>query len=219
MSQFEFEKLEDGNYEIVKYLGKKNNVTIPETHYGKKVTKIGRYAFLNKGIKKLKLSKNLIEIDVGAFQGNSLKFLYIPENVKSVGGCCFAHNKLKGIKMPESLNIFKYEVLGFNNFLYNGKLYAKIKKEDVKKEIFVEKFSNFWDGIRYYDSIVNTIGDFNGDFVICEIKPLGEIIPHYGSSGEYSTNKIKVVKQLTKSEVIATINKLEKNIIGEKEWY
>jgi hypothetical protein len=115
-SQFEF-----NNGVIIRYTGLLNDVIIPESINGQKVTAIGDRAFYieilsnKKGINSVIIPNSVISIGDEAFYNNNLSEVIIPDSVTSIGQGAFAFNKLTSISIPNSVISLKYEAFSHNN--------------------------------------------------------------------------------------------------------
>lgn len=106
---FEYEELEDGTVEITKYNGKAEQVAIPEKINGKKVTRIGDYAFGKcRGILGVKVPESVTRIGDFAFEEcYELQNINLPETLTEVGMGAFIGCDLKTIKIPGGLTELK----------------------------------------------------------------------------------------------------------------
>ena len=101
-SDFEFEKNDDGTLTIVKYLGNDENLVIPESYEGMKITSIGDFSvFYNKNLKSV--SMPYIE-KVGYYsfgENKELTSVYMPK-VKLISMEAFTEcSSLTEVDMPE----------------------------------------------------------------------------------------------------------------------
>ncbi len=105
-TDFTYDLLEDGTVKITKYTGTEKDVVIPETIGGKKVTEIGRRAFVGqKTITSVKIPNGVKKIGYDAFyDAHALKTIEIPESVTEIDEGAFGYCKsLKTIKLPSTL--------------------------------------------------------------------------------------------------------------------
>ena len=111
-NKYLFEKNPDETYKIVKYYGNDEIVSIPEKYNGKKVSKIGAYAFANSTMKEVILKENITEIEVGAFYNcdklirfnSSEDFVAKIDTVDKLGAKVFEEcNKVKIVKINNEL--------------------------------------------------------------------------------------------------------------------
>ena len=87
--------------EIVKYLGKDEEVIIPSF-----VESIGKEAFRGSNIKKITLSNSLKAIgDSAFFNCNSLEEIVLTDNISYIGESCFEGTKIKNIIIPKKVLI------------------------------------------------------------------------------------------------------------------
>lgn len=103
---FTFELKEDNTYEITKYLGEAEEVTIPAMYKGKKVTSIGNSAFHDcSSLTNIVIPANVTSIGSNTFANcNDLTSITIPNNVTYIGdGAFFDCIKLKNIVLPDTL--------------------------------------------------------------------------------------------------------------------
>ncbi len=94
-----YSKLDDGTVEINEYTGSDTEVTIPSTIDGKKVTRIGKYAFDScTSLASVTIPDSVTSIGYRAFFGcTSLKSVTIPNSVTSIGFYAFgsvSHTKI-----------------------------------------------------------------------------------------------------------------------------
>lgn len=95
-NDYEFQEVSDG-VEITKYVGNDEEVTIPNKLGGKSVVGISGYAFMNKGLTKVKLPETLRSIGNYAFERNQLTHVEIGKYVMSIGHAPFLKNPLEQI--------------------------------------------------------------------------------------------------------------------------
>ncbi len=88
---FEFKKLDDGTYELSRYLGKSKNVTVPALYDNTKVTGIGTDCFFgNETIRRVYLPSTIRYIDQHAFNiVKNLEGITLPDGLERIGYCAF----------------------------------------------------------------------------------------------------------------------------------
>lgn len=127
---YRYQVLENGTAILVKYIGKKANVTVPSKLGKKKVVKIADSAFAEckkienitipdtvkeignsafescTKLKKVVLPKGITEISDGIFCGcSNLEEIELPESITYIGAFAFSScNKLKTIQLPAGVN-------------------------------------------------------------------------------------------------------------------
>lgn len=129
---------EDDTVTITGYKGDKKYVSIPGSIEGKKVTTIGKNAFRNQKIIRLKLSENVTEIKEEAFANcNNLSGVTLPETLEKIGEYAFCMcNNLKQIVIPENV-----KKIGDGAFFYCkslAKLDLKAMHPDMGSYIFAD---------------------------------------------------------------------------------
>ena len=99
---FQYQELEDGTLEILRYIGSDTKVVIPAEIDGKTVTGIGAYAFQDfSSLTGIELPDGITSIGYGAFMKcSSLTSMELPDGVTSIGGYAFYHCGLTSIKIP-----------------------------------------------------------------------------------------------------------------------
>ena len=95
----------DGTIKITKYTGNEQNVSVPSTINGKKVTVIGATAFSSKtSIKTVTIPNTVTDLETGAFMYcKNLTNITLGNSVKSLGDCVFESCGLEEIKIPASV--------------------------------------------------------------------------------------------------------------------
>lgn len=95
----------DGTIKITKYTGNEQNVSVPSTINGKKVTVIGAAAFSSKtSIKTVTIPNTVTDLETGAFMYcKNLTNITLGNSVKSLGDCVFESCGLEEIKIPASV--------------------------------------------------------------------------------------------------------------------
>lgn len=102
---YKYDDLSDGTISIVGYTGNVQNVVVPSTIDGKKVSMIGMLAFENiSSVKTIVLPEGIVKIDAYAFDScKNLTNVTMPSTLKSVSN--IFHNACPKIKytMPSTL--------------------------------------------------------------------------------------------------------------------
>ncbi len=78
-------------------------VVIPNEIEGVAISKIGEYAFKDRGITSLELPDTITEIGVEAFSSNKLKDLVLPNSVVVLGNGAFKQNEISNLVLSENL--------------------------------------------------------------------------------------------------------------------
>ena len=100
---FVFEETENGELIVLSYNGEYENVSIPDSVYGKAVVGVGASAFANcTGLKSLTIPDSITTIGEQAFSGcGSLTLITIPDSVTSIGQGAFSGcSALEQITIP-----------------------------------------------------------------------------------------------------------------------
>ena len=107
---YEYKILDNGTAEITKYKGANGVVTIPSTIGGKKVTRIGDFAFSwcstdDTDLTSVTIPSSVTSIGSGAFYNcTSLTRVTMPSSVKSIGGSAFYECiRLKSVTIPNNV--------------------------------------------------------------------------------------------------------------------
>ena len=167
---YKYKVLDNGTVEITDYTGKEEEIIIPEEFDGKKVTKIGEWAFSGAPAEKIVLPSGTEHIDWFAFECcENLEEIAFNEGLKIIDVCAFAGcSALEELDFPESLEGFGWGALddaadtieelvipgnvkSFNSgsVLESGEPGSKLATHQLLKEIVFEegveeiKFSNF----------------------------------------------------------------------------
>lgn len=104
---FTTEILVDGTLSIVGYTGEDTVVVVPSEIYGKRVTKIGDYAFEDcNSLMGIDLPDSVTSIGEGAFSDcDSLTSIDLPDGVTSIGSSAFSDcDSLTGVTIPDSVS-------------------------------------------------------------------------------------------------------------------
>lgn len=115
-SDFSFQLLDDGTYELVRYLGGDEAVEIPAFYRGAAVTSIGNNAFLGRSnVKTVIIPDGVKTIGKQAFyQCTSLTAISLPDSVTSLGAQAFAEcQELADVKLSSGLTVLE-EKLFYN---------------------------------------------------------------------------------------------------------
>ena len=105
-NDFECQKLEDGTFKIVKYIGNGSAITIPSTIDGVKVTSIGDMAFNScESLTSVTIENGITALGRGTFGlCKNLKSVTIPESITSLDDAVFAFSGLTSVTIPKSVN-------------------------------------------------------------------------------------------------------------------
>lgn len=90
------------------YTGNNSDVKLPKEINGKKVTKIGSYAFTNfTGMTSVSIPSTIVSIDAGAFSGcTGLTSLSLPDSITYLGASCFENcSGLTKVEIPGSISV------------------------------------------------------------------------------------------------------------------
>ena len=104
---------EDGfEYEVDDDTGKESNLIIPSQIQGKKVIRIGNYAFVGcKSITDVTLSRGITSIGSNAFEMCRIKSITIPDTIDCIENCAFRNcENLTNVFIPESVSILGEQV-------------------------------------------------------------------------------------------------------------
>ena len=101
---FEIEELSDGTIEIRDYVCDNiKDVVIPEKINGKKVTVLGRTAFISDELTSVIIPNSVTTIGDLTFAFNELTSVVIPDSVTSIGDWSFDDNELTSVIISNSL--------------------------------------------------------------------------------------------------------------------
>ena len=106
---YEYAELSDGTIELTKYNGSETNITLPTTINGKKVTRVGKYAFqFNRTLVSVTVPEGYTSLENHAFFCvYSLDVINLPSTLTHVGGSCFWGCKsLRKCHVPDSVTQF-----------------------------------------------------------------------------------------------------------------
>mgnify|MGYP002518155644 CR=1 FL=1 len=111
---YEYEVLDDGTVSITKHNGFDEEVAIPSEIDGKRVTKIGEFAFKdinNNYLTSVEIPECITEIDCGAFRDcYNLVNVNIPNSIKSIGDMAFRDcRSLQHVIIPEGVLVLGEE--------------------------------------------------------------------------------------------------------------
>ncbi len=117
---------ENGELKIKEYFGPDDVLTLKDTYFGHKLTKINYNAFYYSYIKKITLPSSIVSIESQAFWGcPNLEYVYIPESVKEISGDAFSLcTSLKEFTVSKDNNYYSVDE--------NGSLYNKNKTILIK---------------------------------------------------------------------------------------
>ena len=114
-TDFTYEKLDNGTWEITDYVGTSKSVNIPSKIDGIAVTSIGNSAFWNNALTSVSIPNSVTSIGYSAFNSNALTSVSIPNSVTSIGSYAFAANALTSVSIPNSVTS-----IGDHAFAYNA---------------------------------------------------------------------------------------------------
>lgn len=105
VTDFEF-SVSGGKASVVKYNGSDETVVIPDTYEGNPVTKIKSNAFVDSTLKKVILSKNILEVEDGAFIFCDLESVVIFDSLMKISDRCFDEGAIKSLRINAALDAF-----------------------------------------------------------------------------------------------------------------
>ena len=102
---YRFEKINSSVYEINKYIGENDTVTIPKSYNGFPITSIGQYAFIDTSVTSVALGDNITEIKNSAFINvDSLTVITLNDGLTTIGKIAFANcTGLTNVTFPNSV--------------------------------------------------------------------------------------------------------------------
>ena len=102
---YQYTENSDGTVKITKYTGNEQNVSIPSSINGKKVTIIGAAAFYSKtSIQTVIVPNTVTDLETGAFiYCRNLTRITLGSSVKTIGDCVFESCSFTEIKIPASV--------------------------------------------------------------------------------------------------------------------
>ena len=100
---FLYREIGDSEAEITGYDGTDPEVVIPGTINGRTVTRIGDWAFREKGFTGVTIPDSVKEIGNEAFAANELAGVVLGNGIERIGNYAFAWNKLTGVTIPGSV--------------------------------------------------------------------------------------------------------------------
>ena len=224
---FEYDVLDDGTVEIIKYSGEAETVDIPSKIDGKSVTKIGDYcADLGNNIIKVIIPNSIINIEENAFSYcYDLSVIDIEQgnkNYSSSNGVLFDKNKTKLIYYPlgkkDKNYIMPNGVKSISDWAFSNAIFTSITMPDSLTEIGDYAFyraslisAKIPDGVK-------TIG--NGAFCHCESLTDISIPDSVASIGEDAFKETELYDKYS-SENEAIVNYIDVNgwAVGIKDGY
>lgn len=92
-------------YEIIKYFGSGQNISIPQKYKNKNIVGIGEKVFQNSlDIERINIPSNIRYIGYGAFDGcNNLEKLTFDEGLREIGYEAFSETAIEKVKFPSTL--------------------------------------------------------------------------------------------------------------------
>lgn len=205
---------ENNTVTITGYKGNKKYVSIPEEIENKKVTKIGKNAFRNKSLVRVKVSDNVTEIADEAFANcNKLAYITFSENLEKIGDYAFSVcNGLQEVEIPSSV-----KQIGEGAFFYCESItkidinasdmslgsYIFSNCSSLKTVNFPEGFKEIPEGMFFRCSKLRYI---NGDV---DFEKIGEraftdcsaltfySLSHVTELGDYALNGLKGIDYMT----------------------
>ena len=152
---FSYEINDDGTCTITYYDGEADNVSVPSTVYGHKVTKIGDEAFgCNDSIKSVIVPSGVTTIESGAFElCDNLTKVTLPDTVTYIEANAFAYSeKLADISIPENVEYVGDGAFKETNWLYNqpkGVVYVGKVAYTYKGTSWLNTKISIKDGTKY----------------------------------------------------------------------
>lgn len=113
---YQYAVLDDGTVEITKYVGTEEEVVVPDSLGGYKVTVIGEFTFLRiEELKKLTLPEGVTSLGNGAFyECINLVEISMPDSLETIGDYAFWNcRNLKQLNIPCNLRSIGKEVFNF----------------------------------------------------------------------------------------------------------
>lgn len=121
-NNYEYELLDDETLEITGYTGNENNITIPNTIVGYKVSSIGDEAFCNcESLTSINISEGIINIGSSAFSDcNNVTSVRIPNSVTTIDNSAFSNcSKLSNINIPKNVTCISNDTFNSCSSLSN----------------------------------------------------------------------------------------------------
>ena len=108
-SQFSYSVLSDNTVMITAYNGNSENLVIPDTINGLKVTQLGAWLFsANKTVKSVRMTNNITKLNAGVFYSSNVMFVSLSKNLQYIGNKCFyGCDQLKSIQIPSGVLIYE----------------------------------------------------------------------------------------------------------------
>ena len=116
---YQYINLEDGTVEITGYFGHEQEVSIPSTINGKKVTVIGEKSFAWQGIHKITLPEGITTIKYYAFSHNCLKNVQLPSTLRYIGDDAFSLNDIESLSFYDNVEYIGFGAFGGSNWQNN----------------------------------------------------------------------------------------------------
>lgn len=172
---FRYYEYDDGTIEITRYIGTEENVVVPAEIDGKKVVRIGDYAFWNNEvIKSVSLPEGLLEIGNLAFGDNYFTYqikVYIPNSVIEIDDEAFSG---RHIMYPSYEPVVRYQPLIVGDPNSYAKTYADshnvsfscIEHSDITvyHEEIAPTYSSYGRKAGYFCSVCDTAVS-GGEFI------------------------------------------------------
>ena len=117
-------------YEIIKYFGSGQNISIPQKYKNKNIVGIGERVFENRlNIERIDIPSNIKYIEYDAFKKcNNLEKVTFNEGLKEIGWGAFNGTKISRIDMPTTLDSIGIEAFGDCEKLKTVILNERLKK-------------------------------------------------------------------------------------------
>lgn len=130
-NNYEYELLDDETLEITGYTGNENNITIPNTIVGYKVSSIGDEAFCNcESLTSINISEGIVNIGSSAFSDcNNVTSIRIPNSVTTIDNSAFSNcSKLSNINIPKNVTCISNDTFNSCSSLSNINFPNNLKK-------------------------------------------------------------------------------------------
>ena len=127
---------------VLKYLGNRPRVDIPQNVGGVSVTAIGEKAFMhNDSIYLLRLPEGLKTIGEEAFFGTYIADVYLPESLETIGESAFEWGRLENLRIPEGIT-------DIPKLAFKGNSFQRIYLPSTLAHIGEDAFASF-SGMNY----------------------------------------------------------------------